>query len=80
MQEMLNWIKKHMDKQKATAILLKKIEEWEQKPKSDGSQYEKSFIEVMQSLNAERLQLSVGEVPKDRNAKKSANPNRGDRS
>ena len=66
-----------MDKQKATEILLKKIEEWEQKPKKDGYEYEKSFIEVMQGLNGELLQLSVGEVPKDRNAKKKSNPNLG---
>jgi hypothetical protein len=59
-----------MDKQKATEILLKKIEEWESKPKSDGYEYEKSFIEVMQGLNEELLQLSVGDLPKDRNVKK----------
>lgn len=64
-----------MDKQKATEILLKKIEEWEKKPKADGYEYEKSFIEVMQGLNAELLQLSVGQVPKDRNAKKKSKPN-----
>ena len=66
-----------MDKQKATEILLKKIEEWEQKPKTDGYQYEKSFLEVMQGLNAELLQLSVGEVPADRNAKKKYKPKSG---
>lgn len=66
-----------MDKQKATEILLKKIEEWEQKPKRDGYEYEKSFIEVMQGLNAELLQLSVGELPKDRNAKKKSTPKSG---
>lgn len=67
-----------MDKQKATAILLKKIDEWESKPKKDGYEYEKSFIEVMQSLNEELLQLSVGELPKDRNIKKSSNTGRAD--
>lgn len=66
-----------MDKEKATAILLKKIEEWESKPKTDGYEYEKSFIEVMQSLNAELLQLSVGELPQDRNAKKKSKPKSG---
>ena len=38
-------------------ILLKKIDEWESKPKKDGYEYEKSFIEVMQSLNEKLLQL-----------------------
>lgn len=64
-----------MDKQKATEILLKKILEWESKPKTDGYEYEKSFIEVMQGLNEELLQLSVGEVSKDRNKKKRFKPN-----
>lgn len=59
-----------MDKQKAFEILSKKIDEWESKPKSDGYEYEKNFIEVMQGLNAELLQLSIGDLPKDRNVKK----------
>lgn len=59
-----------MDKHKATEILLKKIAEWDLKPKSDGYEYEKSFIEVMQGLQSELLQLSVGDVPTDRNLKK----------
>lgn len=63
-----------MDKQKAIEILLKKIEEWETKPKSDGYEYEKSFIEVMQGLNVELLQLSVGALPQDRNLKKKSKP------
>jgi hypothetical protein len=62
-----------MDKQKATAVLLRHIEDWETKPKTDGYEYEKSFIEVMQGLQEELLQLSVGDLPKDRNEKKSPN-------
>jgi len=76
MHEMGNLQKKPMDKQKATQVLLQKIAEWEDKPKSDGYEYEKNFLEVIQALNAELLQLSVGEVPKDRNP----NPTRGNRS
>jgi hypothetical protein len=59
-----------MNKEKATEILLKKIDEWDCKPKSDGYEYEKSFIEIMQGLQEELLQLSVGDLPKDRNEKK----------
>ena len=59
-----------MDKDKATAILLQKIEQWTLKPKSDGYEYEKSFIEVMRELETELFQLSVGDVSKDRNEKK----------
>ena len=77
MQEKLPWLNKVMDKQKAPAILLKKLEEWESKPKRDGYEYEKSFLEVMQALNVELLQLSVGELPQDRNAKKKSKPNLG---
>ena len=64
-----------MDKQKAFEILSKSLEEWELKPKSDGYEYEKSFIEVMQGLNEELFQLSVGALPKDRNKKKVYKPN-----
>jgi hypothetical protein len=60
-----------MGKQKAFEILSKRIDEWEQKPKSDGYVYEQSFLEVMQGLNEELLQLSVGELPTDRNKKKA---------
>ncbi len=69
-----------MDKQKAPAILLRKLDEWENKPKDDGYQYEKSFIEVMQGFKEELLQLSVGALPKDRSTKKSSDPSRGNNS
>ena len=59
-----------MDKDKATEILFQKITEWENKPKTDGYEYEKSFIEVMRGLNEELFQLSVSKVPQDRNSKK----------
>lgn len=55
-----------MDKLKAIEILSKKIDEWGQKPKSDRYEYEKSFIEVMQGLNEELFQLSVGDLPRRR--------------
>ena len=59
-----------MDKAKAFEILSKRIDEWESKSKTDAYEYEKSFIEVMQKLNEELLQLSIGEVSIDRNKKK----------
>jgi len=64
-----------MDKDKATEILLQKISEWENKPKTDGYEYQKSFIEVMRGLNEALFQLSVGKVPQDRNSKKKSKPN-----
>lgn len=66
-----------MDKTQATAILLKKIDEWENMPKSDGYEYEKNFIEVMRGLQTALLQLSVGDIPKDRNEKKKYAPKLG---
>lgn len=69
-----------MNKEQATELLLKRLLEWESKPKGDGYEYEKSFIEVMQGLNADLFQLSVGDVPKDRNEKKSSNAIGCDRS
>ena len=67
-------IKSQMDKQKAFEILSKKIDEWENKPKSDGYTYETSFLEIMQELNKDLFQLSVGDLPKDRNGKKKSKP------
>jgi hypothetical protein len=59
-----------MDKQRAIAILLNKLEEWDTKSKKDGYEYEENFVDVMQGLNHELFQLSLGELPKDRNKKK----------
>ena len=42
-----------MNKQKAFGILSKKIDEWDNKPKSDGYTYETNFMEIMRSLNTE---------------------------
>ena len=67
-----------MDKAQAVELLLKSLSEWENKPKGDGYEYEKSFIEVMQGLNRDLFQLSLGEVPVDRNEKKSSNAIRSD--
>jgi hypothetical protein len=68
-----------MDKVQAVELLLKSLSEWENKPKGDGYEYEKSFIEVMQDLNRDLLQLSLGEVPRDRNEKKSSDAVGSDR-
>lgn len=60
-----------MDKQRAVAILLDKLEDWDKKSKNDGYEYEENFIDMMRDLNHELFQLSLGELPKDRNKKKS---------
>ena len=61
-----------MNKQEAFEILSKKIDEWESKPKTDGYTYESSFMEMMQELGTDLLQLSIGTLPVDRNAKKKS--------
>jgi hypothetical protein len=61
-----------MDKDRAIEVLLSRLSEWESKPQKDGYEYEKSFIEVMQALNADLLQLSIGELSPDRNQKKGS--------
>ena len=60
-----------MDRTKAFALLTEKPDQWEAKPKTDGYTYEQEFVELMQELNQDLFQLSLGELPKDRNAKKS---------
>jgi hypothetical protein len=64
-----------MNQEKAIELLLSRLSEWESKPKGDGYEYEKSFVEVMQGLTVDLFQLSVGEVPVDRNKKKRSKHN-----
>ncbi|RZW39468.1 MAG: hypothetical protein EX263_13580 [Flavobacteriaceae bacterium] len=60
-------------KAQATAIFEKYLSEWESNPKrmENGYQYESTYAEVMKKVEQEVLQLSVGEVPKDKNSKKN---------
>lgn len=48
------------------------LREWSknQSGQTDGYEYEKSFVEMMQRVSKETLQLSVGEVPVSKNKKK----------
>lgn len=63
-------------KHQATAILEKYLSEWESNPKrmESGYDYESTYAEMMQKVEQEILQLSVGEVPKDKNIKKNFRP------
>jgi hypothetical protein len=59
-----------MNRTQAFALLSEKLDQWEATSKPDGYTYEHEFVKLMQELNQELLQLSLGELPKDRNAKK----------
>jgi len=62
-----------IDKKKATALFLEKLECWErsQVGQTSGYEYERSYEQFIQSLSHELLQESLGPVPRDRNQKKS---------
>ena len=63
-------------KQQATAIFEKYLSEWESNPNrmQSGYDYESTYAEMMQKIEKEVLQLSVGEVPNDKNVKKNFRP------
>jgi hypothetical protein len=48
------------------------LEQWENNPErmKNGFQYEKTFVDMMRVFEKELFQASVGEVSKDKNAKK----------
>ncbi len=63
-------------KQQATAIFERHLSEWESNPQrmKSGYDYEATYAEMMHKVGQEILQLSVGEVPKDKNSKKNSRP------
>ena len=56
------------------ASITEKIEQWENSKErmESGYTYEKSFVEMWQSLGQEVMQQSLGKVPKSRNGKKNS--------
>jgi isoleucyl-tRNA synthetase len=63
-------------KQQATAIFEKYLSEWESNPQrmESGYDYEATYADMMQKIEHEVLQLSVGAVPRDKNVKKNSKP------
>lgn len=61
------------------AAFAKKIEEWEKNPErmQSGYDYEKTFVEMWQSLGKDVFQNSIGTLPKSRNGKKNSKRVRG---
>lgn len=66
-------------KAQATAILEKHLTEWESNPRrmESGYDYESTYAAMMQKVEQEILQLSVGRVPTDKNSKKNSRPDSG---
>ena len=63
-------------KSEATAIFEKHFAQWESNPKrmENGYQYESTYAAMMEKVEQEVLQLSVGDIPKDKNLKKNFKP------
>ena len=63
-------------KEQALQIVSKHLEEWESNPNrmEDGYQYESTYASMMEKVEQEILQLSVGKVPKSKNSKKNFKP------
>lgn len=53
-----------------------KISQWEHNPQrmESGYEYEKTFVEMWQSLGRDVFQESVGPLAKSRNSKKNSRP------
>lgn len=64
-----------MDKQKATEIFQRHLNEWLENMdrNENGYEYQRTFVEQMQKLEIELFQDSLGEAPKSKNSKKSSN-------
>jgi hypothetical protein len=63
---------KNIDKEKMANRLKEMLEQWENNPErmKNGFQYEKTFVDMMRVFEKELFQESIGEVSKDKNAKK----------
>jgi hypothetical protein len=65
-----------MEEDKAISIFKKHYKEWENNPlrMESGYDYEKTYAEMMQKVEQEVLQISVGKIPKSKNSKKKSKP------
>uniref|UniRef100_UPI004048B530 hypothetical protein n=1 Tax=Mariniflexile sp. TaxID=1979402 RepID=UPI004048B530 len=63
-------------KSQALAIFEKHFEQWESNPKrmENGYQYESTYAAMMEKVEQEVLQVSVGGAPKNKNLKKNSRP------
>lgn len=63
---------KKIDKEKMAERLKEFLEQWENNPSREqsGFMYEKTFVDMMREFQQEVLQESIGDIPKNKNAKK----------
>jgi hypothetical protein len=68
---------KHISK--AAEIFAKHFQNWENSPERylSGYHYEESYAKMMQAVEKEVFDLSLGEKPKDKNKKKALLPDSG---
>jgi hypothetical protein len=64
-----------MNEKSLSDLIDQKINEWKksQENQTDGYEYERSFSEMMQNIGKQILQDSVGEIPENKNLKKTLN-------
>ena len=64
------------NKEKALTLFESYYTQWENSPErmASGYDYERTFVEMMQKVQQEVFQSSVGEVPKSKNNKKNFRP------
>ena len=57
------------------ARLTAALQEWESSPQRQvsGYEYEKTFVEMWRKLGTEIFQQSIGDIPSNRNLKKTSN-------
>ena len=60
--------------EQATEFFQKRYSEWlkNQQNQNNGYEYENSFVKMMQEVEQEVFQLSVGKVPANKNIKKKS--------
>jgi len=65
-----------MTQKDPTKIFEKHYNEWKSNPDrfKSGYNYEKSYTEMMQTVEKEIFQISLGEAPNNKNRKKTPNP------
>lgn len=66
-------------KEEVLKILAKHYDQWESNPErmTSGYAYEATYAEMMQKVEQEIFQVSVGDVPKSINSKKNFRPDLG---
>jgi len=65
-----------MDIEKATELFRKRYSDWTKNPEreTNGYNYERTFVEMMQKFEAEVFQYSLGELSANRNTQKKSRP------